>query len=167
MIFEKFCSRLLEYIGAIESNVTKSSGDDGVDFLAKFQLENPCQGINFLGFESAFFFYIYGQAKRYEPNRSIGPDVIRELIGAVSMIKYDEALGRTDKKRSIRLRLCDPVQLLLFTTGKFSSSSIEMAETAGVVLKDGEQLSTYIAVNRIGFTGNTFNITEFKKWLGL
>ena len=68
--FERLISKLLERM-QFRTEVTKSSGDGGIDIIAF--LERPIIGGKYLF-----------QCKRYAPNNLVGASTIRDFYGAVS-----------------------------------------------------------------------------------
>lgn len=73
--FERLCQRLLRESGFIEVEVTRRSGDGGID------------GNGIIRVGGLISFNVLFQSKRYKGN--IGPDVVRDFRGAM--------IGRADK----------------------------------------------------------------------
>lgn len=73
--FERLCQRMLRESGFIEVEVTRASGDGGID------------GFGTIRVGGLISFNVLFQSKRYQGN--IGPDIVREFRGAMS--------GRADK----------------------------------------------------------------------
>jgi restriction system protein len=73
--FERLCQRILRESGFIEVEVTKSSGDGGIDGYGTIRLGGLIS------------FNVLFQSKRYKGN--IGPDTVRDFRGAM--------VGRADK----------------------------------------------------------------------
>ena len=73
--FERLCQRLLRESGFIEVEVTRRSGDGGID------------GNGIIRIGGLISFNVLFQSKRYKGN--IGPDVVRDFRGAM--------IGRADK----------------------------------------------------------------------
>jgi len=73
--FERLCQRLLREAGFIEVEVTRRSGDGGID------------GYGTIRIGGLISFNVLFQSKRYQGN--IGPDVVRDFRGAM--------VGRADK----------------------------------------------------------------------
>jgi restriction system protein len=73
--FERLCQRILRESGFIEVEVTKRSGDGGIDGYGTFRLGGLIS------------FHVLFQSKRYKGN--IGPDIVRDFRGAM--------VGRADK----------------------------------------------------------------------
>ena len=168
--FERFGACVLKELGAIRPIVTRQSGDQGIDFYGEISV-GSLQGL-----PGAFFrlahetrFYFAGQAKHY-PTRNIGPDVLRELIGAV-------ALARTKTYSQDSLELFEgaaikpfsPLLALLFTTGGLSSGAVSLANAAGVIARSGAQLAVFLADRGVGMrhieNQLVFDATAFADWL--
>jgi restriction system protein len=73
--FERLCQRLLRESGFIEVEVTRRSGDGGIDGYGTIRLAGLIS------------FNVLFQSKRYKGN--IGPDAVRDFRGAM--------VGRADK----------------------------------------------------------------------
>ena len=73
--FERLCKRILRESGFVEVEVTKQSGDGGIDGYGTIRLGGLIS------------FNVLFQSKRYKGN--IGPDVVRDFRGAM--------VGRADK----------------------------------------------------------------------
>jgi restriction system protein len=73
--FERLCQRILRESGFIEVEVTKRSGDGGID------------GHGTIRIGGLISFNVLFQSKRYKGN--IGPDIVRDFRGAM--------VGRADK----------------------------------------------------------------------
>ena len=109
-----------------------------------------------------------GQAKHY-PDSSIGPEVVRELVGAVSLART-RTFSRTDLDifEHLNLKPFSPLVTLLFTTGKITKGAAELAEQAGVIVRSGEQLAVFLADKGVGIIGcpiGAFNAQAFHNWL--
>ena len=110
-----------------------------------------------------------GQAKHY-PNRSIGPNVVRELVGALS-------LARTKTFSAVGLNLFEDVQMkpfspllaMLFTTGEISAGAIQVASEAGIIARNGFQLAVFLADRGVGIHDVNgvlkFSDDFFRAWL--
>jgi hypothetical protein len=168
--FERFGARILQEIGAKYSRITPHGGDQGIDFYGRLSvgqfhsLPSP-----FLKLAHDVVVSFAGQAKHY-PNRSIGPDIVRELVGAVSL-----ARTRTFSKpgltmfEDLSLKPFSPLVTLLFTTGNISSGAIELAESSGIIARSGEQLAVFLADKGVGITQKgtelVFERSAFESWL--
>lgn len=168
--FEKFGARILTEIGASSSQITPHSGDQGIDFygnlsLGKFQTVP----LPFVKLTHDVVLAFMGQAKHY-PTRSLGPDVVRELIGAVSLARTKTfSSDNVDLFPGLQLKPFSPVVIFLFTTGKLSKGAAQLADSSGMIARSGDQLATFLADKGIGMTaaagGSAFDQTMFEVWL--
>ena len=168
--FERFGARILAAIGATDAHVTPHGGDQGIDFyghlsVGQFQpLPTP-----FLKLAHDIVISFVGQAKHY-PNSSLGPDIVRELIGATALART-KTFSRPDLDmfRNLSLKPFSPLVTLLFTTGKITSGAAELAAAAGIIARSGEQLAVFLADKRVGLidtgAGLEFDQTAFAAWV--
>ena len=83
--FEKFGRSVLRELGCTTAKVTPHAGDQGIDFygcLSVGSLVGADTAILKLMHETRVI--LVGQAKHY-PNSAIGPAIVRELVGALSL----------------------------------------------------------------------------------
>lgn len=168
--FEKFGKQILFELGAGTAQVTSHSNDQGIDFFGKFNFGE------FHGLPKPFYKLAHdvnllftGQAKHY-PNSSLGPNIVRELIGAVSLARTKtHSKDGVDIFKDLDMRPFSPVVALLFTTGNLSSGARHLAAAAGMIAKDGQQLATFLADQGVGVLqdGNQVRFDEqaFGDWL--
>lgn len=168
--FEKFGERILFELGAGYAKVSPHSNDQGIDFFGKFNFGE------FHGLPKPFYKLAHdvnllfaGQAKHY-PDRALGPNIVRELIGAVSLARTKtHSKDGLDLFEDLEIRPFSPVVALLFTTGNLSSGAIHLAASAGMIAKDGQQLAAFLADQGIGIIDDSgvsrFDKTEFLSWL--
>ena len=127
--FETFGKKVLVELGAGSATVTPHSNDQGIDFYGHFsvgQLNNLPPSFFRLAHEVRLL--IAGQAKHY-PNSALGPDVVRELVGAVSLARTKTfSNDGIDIFKDLEIRPFSPVVTLLFTTGKISSGASYLAD---------------------------------------
>lgn len=167
--FERFGSRILRELGAEQVQVTRRSGDNGVDFYGILSLGGIMQhppAICQLAHNIQLLFA--GQAKQY-PNTAIGPATVREMIGAIALARYQVFSSEPDFFEAFKLLPYNPLLALLFTTGRFTKGAMEIAESAGVIARSGEQLATFLADRNVGMVTyggvTTFVIARFFEWL--
>lgn len=167
--FERFGSRILRELGAEQVQVTRRSGDNGVDFYGFLSLGGIMQhppAICQLAHNIRLLFA--GQAKHY-PNIAIGPATVREMIGAIALARLQVFSSEPDYFEAFKLLPFNPLLALVFTTGRFTKGAIEIAESAGVIARSGEQLATFLADRNIGMVVNagvtTFVAERFLEWL--
>lgn len=142
-VFERFCRKLLTQLGATRAEVKGQAGDQGVDFVGVVPMASRIATSDYRRFEEDFRLWVVGQAKAY-PNRQVGPSVVREVIGTLFTFRT-EGLGIAAGHR-----LCDPVVPMLATTGTFSRGARRAAKEYGVVLKDVNQIATFLCVEGVG-----------------
>jgi hypothetical protein len=151
--FEKFGARVLSEMGAKQTHITPHGGDQGIDFFGQLSLgQFHAIPAPFLKLASDVVIALVGQAKHY-PTSSIGPDVVRELIGAVSLART-KTFSRPDVDifRDLSLKPFSPLVTLLFTTGKITAGAMDLAESAGIIARSGEQLAVFLADKGVGMT---------------
>lgn len=168
--FEKFGAAVLRELGVQKAYITPHAGDQGIDFYGEFSIGQLA------GAPAPFFklahdttFYFAGQAKHY-PTRSIGPDVVRELVGAISLARTKTFSKSTvDLFEDVELRPFSPLMALLFTTGELTSGARSLAESAGLIARTGPQLALYLADRGVGISNATgiveFDPNLFQAWL--
>lgn len=120
--FEKIVLKLLNAMGyGDDSLLTSKSGDGGIDGIIN---EDP------LGFHN-----IYVQAKRWDPNRTVGRPEIQKFKGAMD-----------DRYEGLN-------QGVFITTAKFSSEAKEYVNNlklAKIILIDGERLAKEMIHHKVG-----------------
>jgi hypothetical protein len=168
--FERFGARVLAELGAQNVRVTPHAGDQGIDFFGVLNLGQLQQA------PSPFFQLAHdveirfaGQAKHY-PQRAIGPNTIRELVGAVSLARTKTySAERIDLFEELGLRPLSPLLSLLFTTGPLTIGATHLAREAGIIARSGIQLAVFLADRGIGMlpgaAGAHFDENTFKEWL--
>lgn len=168
--FETFGARVLKELGTTNTQVTRQSNDQGIDFYGELSLGSfTTVPAPFLKLAHDVRFALVGQAKHY-PTRSLGPDIVRELVGAMTLARTKtfsrQGLNALDK---IALKPFSPVLALLFTTGDFTSGASHLALEAGIIARNGMQLAVFLADKGVGIVddGNrrVFRIGEFEQWL--
>lgn len=168
--FEKFGAKVLNELGATNTRVTKQNNDQGIDFLGELSLgalgNIPAP---FLRLAHDVKFTFAGQAKHY-PTRSLNPDVVRELVGAIGLARTKTfSKENLDLLDGVYLKPFSPLLALLFTTGELSSGAIHLADEAGVIARNGEQLAVFLADKGIGMVESvgeqSFSTIAFLEWL--
>jgi len=79
-----------------------------------------------------------GQAKRYDKRLLETPE-LRDLIGSVTLM-HRAAYRQRHGYEDFSWALMQPRVLLLITTSRFTSDAIQLAEEAGVILADRDQI---------------------------
>lgn len=168
--FEKFGRKILHEVGCHFAEVTKHSGDQGIDFYGQLTVGS------LLGASPAILklmhdtkLAVIGQAKHY-PERTIGPATVRELVGALSLSRtrtFSE--DKVDILDGVQVQPFSPILAMLFSTGEFTRGARKLAERAGVIVFSGSQLSVFLADKGVGIiehNGQTdFDPTTFSRWL--
>lgn len=168
--FEIFGKRVLKELGAEKAHVTPHRGDQGIDFFGEFsfgQLQQLPSPFFKLAHDVRLLFA--GQAKHY-PENALGPNVVRELIGAVGLARTKTfSRDGIDLFQDLEIRPFSPVVSLLFTTGAITSGARRLAASAGIIAKDGEQLAVFLADRGVGMQREMENPVfvedEFERWL--
>ena len=167
--FERFGSRILRELGAEQVQVTRRSGDNGVDFCGFLSLGGIMQhppAICQLAHNIQLLFA--GQAKHY-PDNPIGPATVREMIGAIALARFRVYSSEPDFFEEFKLLPYNPLIALLFTTGRFTRGAKEIAAAAGVIARSGEQLAIFLADRNVGMVLNEgmtiFAPERFLEWL--
>jgi len=168
--FEMFGAKVLTEIGAVKTQVTRQSNDQGIDFYGQLcPTTNGTIPAPFLKLVHDIKLILVGQAKHY-PKRSLGPDVVRELVGAMTLARTKTfSRDGLDILDGIVLKPFSPVLALLFTTGDLSSGAIHLALESGIIARNGVQLAVFLADKSIGIVeegGNrVFSVDAFQNWL--
>lgn len=163
--FEALCSGVLTLFGIEEPTLTRSAVDQGIDFFGKLRLEGRLLSkTTFTSVERQLIVWMLGQAKHYKKNR-ISTIQVRELVGAVELAKSHAFGSDEDQYIELRLRPCDPIFYLFFTTGVFSSYSWKLIERSGVIGMDGEMLAAVLADEEVGLKDENFDQATFRSWV--
>lgn len=168
--FEKFGARVLKEIGASFSHITPHGGDQGIDFYGRLSLgQFQDMPMPFMKLAHDVVLLFAGQAKHY-PEKPIGPDIVRELVGAVSLARTKTfSKENLDLFPGLNLKPFSPLVTLLFTTGRITSGAAQLAESAGIIARSGEQLAVFLADKGIGMkqtdAGAVFDEDKFSEWL--
>lgn len=166
--FERFGSKVLGELGAKTTEYTKHAGDQGIDFYGEITVGTILSAdpaILRLMHDTRVI--VVGQAKHY-PDRTIGPNLVRELVGALSLAKTatfsKDGLDLLDK---VQLRPFSPLLAMLFTTGEISRGARNVAQKAGLIAFSGSQLAVFLADRGVGLDDNNqeFDSSKFLAWL--
>ena len=168
--FERFGRSVIRELGSTTAKVTPHSDDQGIDFYGDISvggLVGADPAILKLMHETKMI--LVGQAKHY-PNSVVGPAIVRELVGALSLSRT-YTYSRTDIDLLNEVHLCpfSPLLALIFTTGSFSKGARHLAKRAGLIAFSGWQLAVFLADKGIGLvseSGSTkFDQPSFDAWL--
>lgn len=109
-----------------------------------------------------------GQAKHY-PDNPIGPATVREMFGAISLARFQVYSTEPGFFDAFKLLPYNPLIALLFTTGRFTRGAREIADSAGVIARSGEELAIFLADRNVGVVANEgvtrFVPERFQEWL--
>ena len=163
--FEQFCGKFISLIGVESPIVSRSSGDQGIDFFGRWDLRSIFSKLGLpSGVERQFQVWIIGQAKKYSTTK-VGTEVVRELVGSIELAKAKAFSEEVDEYRNLEIAYCNPVFYCLIITGAITSGTAKLLGKAGVVFFDRDLLSVFIADN-IDKTQYTFEDEgDFKKWM--
>lgn len=149
--FERLCVAILAAFRPGDVHVTPYRSDQGLDFFAQVAWLPPMlhSAVDMQVF-TRFKVWLIGQAKHY-PENAISTPALRELIGSVELARAGAYSLKGDRYPDLRIRLCDPVYYLFFTTGDLSSESIELAKRSGMIVLDGFGVAELVAHLELGF----------------
>lgn len=151
--FEIVCSLLFKKLLKDNSfEIRKSSRDDGVDFYGYYE----CNGVDdkLSDFMNINAWYI-GQAKQYAEHRHIGTYYLRELIGTITLAKYN--IWSTKKNNyTIKVMPDHNIVPVFITTSRYSSDAWTIAEQFNIKLLDDIDLLFWLTILYKG------NIDDFK-----
>jgi hypothetical protein len=168
--FERFGRSVLRELGSTTAHVTPHSEDQGIDFygdLSVGSLVGADPAILKLMHETKVI--LVGQAKHY-PTSAIGPAIVRELVGALSLSRtYTYSKDNLDLLNDVQLRPFSPVLALLFSTGNFTRGARHLAKRAGLIAFSGWQLAVFLADKGVGIASDngarSFDPATFEQWL--
>lgn len=164
--FEALCVGLLNVIGVEDPQLTPYSADEGIDFYGKLQLEQfVFSGSIYPGVQRQLSVWMIGQAKHYSAGR-VSTFEIRELVGAVQLVRGSAYGSVREEYAGLRLRICDPAFYLFFTTGRISLNSWRLITRSGVAAMDGHMVAAFLADQAIGTDeAGIFREGTFKSWI--
>ena len=163
--FEVLSGRVLSLFNVEQEFVTRASADQGIDFFGRVpfgELIKPSAIAP--GAERQLKIWLVGQSKHYQATQVSTKD-IRELVGSVSLAKSKVYAGAKDPLSELRMRTCDPVFFLFFTTGNISRDALDLLRRSGVVAMNGDQLAMFLADHGVGLTAGSFDAGAFRTWL--
>lgn len=163
--FETLSGRLLELLKVEKAFVSRRSADQGVDFFGRVPIGKMLKpDLLDMGAEKHMFVWIVGQSKHY-PKTKVSTAEIRELVGSVELARAKVFAGVKDPLDELKVRLCDPIVYMFFTTGTFTRDSRDLLTRSGVLSFEGMQISQFLADHGIGMAGGAFNHAAFMLWL--
>ena len=168
--FELFGAKLLRLLGAKKASVTPQSNDQGIDFYGSLNV-GDVSGIStdLIHFSHQLEIKFAGQAKHY-PNNSIGPSVVRELVGALTLARYRIFSTQSDDLfEDLELLPLNPIFLMIISTGPITSGARELSRKLGIMIKSGEQIASFLADSGVGMKNINgsfaYDKSEFYKWI--
>jgi hypothetical protein len=168
--FERFGACVLKELGAKQVRVTSRSADQGIDFYGVLSLgQNSFLPSPFGQLAHDVRLLFAGQAKHY-PIRPIGPELMRELVGSISLARHKVFTISEDLfEEGIELLPFNPLVAMFFTTGRFTNGALDLAKQSGVIAKSGEELAVFLADRNVGMYDDhgevKFDKAKFHKWL--
>jgi hypothetical protein len=167
--FELFGACVLKELGAKLTKVTPHSNDQGIDFYGVLSLgQNSFLSPPFGQLAHDVRLRFAGQAKHY-PTIPIGPEMIRNLVGAISLARHKVFTTDDEIFDELELLPFNPLVAMFFTTGRFTSGALDLAAKSGVIAKSGEELAVFLADKSVGMYDDKgtvkFDKTRFRNWL--
>lgn len=137
--FEDLGRMILKWYGIANPRVTKHAGDAGLDFIGEGRMgEIIGREVNKWTVVDACKVVFVGQAKKYD-KLVVGTSDLRELIGSVVLMQRDSYRNRFGYGE-FTWSLMQPRVLMFITTSRFSKDAVKLAEEAGVILADRDQI---------------------------
>ena len=167
-LFETACGRLLKLLGVPKPILTPYRADQGIDFFGRMSIGDITgHGALFPVFETDLVFWLVGQAKHY-PDAKISTPDLRGLAGA-AFLGRARAFPKEGVLPQLKIRACDPIIMLFFTTGQISSDGWSLCRAAGIAAMDGEMVATFLADKQVGVEeepqNQRFSSRAFAEWL--
>lgn len=152
--FESMCAQVLHHMGVKDPVATRYSGEEGTDFFGRLRLNaHVLRTYKFPGVE-----------KQHTSGRVSTPE-IRDLVGAVELAIGGAYGSAVSPYPDLRLRVCDPIFYLFFTTGQISSNSWRLLERSGVIAMDGEMVAAFLVDREVALANGKFDIGQFGQWV--
>jgi Restriction endonuclease len=163
--FEAVCRGVLRTLGVADPALTPYAADEGIDFYGQLRLSGiGAERAGLPRFQDVLAVWLVGQAKHYPAGRAATPEV-RELVGSVVLARAG-AYSRVDPiYENLRIRPCDPVFFLFFTTGRISSAGWRLLQSSGVVGMDGMMLAAFLADSGVGMVDGRFDPDQLNQWV--
>ena len=162
--FELLCRRVLELFGVRAPCLTRGTADEGIDFFGRLEGESIFFPHDLQPtIQKQLSIWLVGQAKQYA-NVQTGTPAIRDLVGAVTLAKSGGISTEQSPFPGLKIRVSDPVFVMLVTGGTLSKRAWVLAERSGVIGIDGELMAAFL-VDRGSDLGDDPKFTEFYNWL--
>ncbi len=162
--FEALCAGILGLLGIREPTLTSHGHDEGIDFYGQLELGSALAPETLPGLTSILRVWMIGQAKHYPSGQAATPE-IRELVGAVELAQAGAYSRLSTPYSNLRIKLCDPVFFLFFTTGTISRPGWRLLDSSGAIGMDGEMLAAFLAENEIGVVEGAFDAPTLQSWV--
>lgn len=163
--FEALCVGLLSILGVQRPVKTQHSVDEGIDFYGQIKFESIFFPADYFpNVQKQITAWMIGQAKHYQEGK-VSTFEIRDLVGAIELAKGHAYSALKEKYEDLKVKVCEPVFYLFFTTGRMSSNSWHLLERSGVIGMDGEMIAGFLAEREIGFESDNFNEEKFLFWV--
>jgi len=121
--FELLCANVLKkHLGAVNTGVTRKSGDGGFDFFG-FIISRNVSGLNDL-----ISVKVFGQSKQYSGN--ISRPEIDKFIGFAKRTQHSENFT--------------PCVYIFVTTSNFSPEALNEANNQGIICWNGSQIASFV-----------------------
>lgn len=163
--FEGLCAGILKIIGVDRPSLTPMRADEGIDFFGKLSLEqrlihNPA----FTTFTKQMTIWLIGQAKHKLVTQVSTPD-LRDLVGSIELLKAGTHVSRYPQIGEHKVRICDPIYYLFFTTGRISADAWKLIDKSGIIGMDGEMISAFLSDQEVGAEDGFFKPEAFRSWV--
>jgi len=137
--FESLGKEILSWYGVLNPIVTRQSNDAGIDFVGEGRLGELTKTLSssWTVIDNCRVLF-FGQAKKYS-STVVGTADLRELVGSVSLLQRDSYRDRFGYGE-LPWSLLQPRVLLFITTSRFSEGAVRVAEEAGIILADRDQI---------------------------
>ena len=146
--FEFVCGAIFSLLGYSDVEVTKGSGDGGIDFMATHTIcvGDTCQEVIKIRF--------LGQAKRYKNKVGIGE--IRDFLGATELLRCGAYTHAPDEIKSIfsgfeKLSPFGAHGRMMVATSGFTSQAKMLAEAFGIRCIGADELARIFHHFKVGF----------------
>ena len=163
--FEVLCGRLLSLLGVEHVTTTPYSADEGIDFYGLVGTEKLIEhDPAFPKFVRQVSVWLLGQAKHYTKTNVATPD-LRDLVGSVALARSRAFGSLGPKYEDLKIRVCDPVFFLFFTTGTLTAAAWRLAAKSGMIALDGGMIADFLAGREIGVVDGSYSDAKFTAWL--
>ena len=164
--FEALCAGILSLLGVDDPKITRRSADEGIDFYGCLDIGKMLlAGDKLPSVEKQLSVWLIGQAKRYD-KATASTFHVRELVGSIELAKGRAFSGVGENYDNLRIRVCDPVFYLFFSTGHITAPTWKLVTKSGVIAMDAHMLAWFLAGHEIGYRHGQLDKDEFRSWVG-